>query len=297
MRRTGGSISRHRPRQQHGRVGGQSGGGRAQHCGPIQAATWFGWAAVCQVMTATRAALELTTIARTGGKPLRCQPPSSLRAHEPAKGSTNAMYVDMERWPNSLTADLVLRLADPRIESVGETRTYFAASSDGLPMPRAEFEIKDSAWAVRGTRRLRMARVGCLPGVRRRIKYEKLLREGERASDVVFREKRREEIICRLTGWRCIRVSWEDLENPTASRRQHPRRTVPSRGVGQRERTSWPIPALLGRSISQEVRVSPVSRGNPAPYTGGDGVTMPASASAASISSREMPRRYMIASR
>ena len=31
--------------------------------------------------------------------------------------------------------------------------------------------------------------------------------------------------------------------------------------------------------------------------TGGEGVTMPASASAASISSREMPRRYMIASR
>ncbi len=47
-----------------------------------------------------------------------------------------------------------------------------------------------------------------------RIKYEKLLREGERPSDVVIREKQREELVCRLTGWRCIRVTWDDLASP-----------------------------------------------------------------------------------
>ena len=44
-----------------------------------------------------------------------------------------------------------------------------------------------------------------------KVKYERLLREGERASDVVVREKQREDMICRLTGWRCIRVVWADL--------------------------------------------------------------------------------------
>ena len=37
---------------------------------------------------------------------------------------------------------------------------------------------------------------------------------GERASDVVIREKRREELVCRLTGWRCIRITWADLDDP-----------------------------------------------------------------------------------
>ena len=50
-----------------------------------------------------------------------------------------------------------------------------------------------------------------------RVKYEALLRPGERASDVVFREKRREERICRLTGWRCIRIAWADLDRPAST--------------------------------------------------------------------------------
>ena len=49
-----------------------------------------------------------------------------------------------------------------------------------------------------------------------RSKYEALLKPGESASDVVIREKRREERIVELTGWLCIRVTWSDLENPEA---------------------------------------------------------------------------------
>lgn len=33
-------------------------------------------------------------------------------------------------------------------------------------------------------------------------------------TDVVLREKRREELIARLTGWRCIRLVWADLYTP-----------------------------------------------------------------------------------
>ena len=28
------------------------------------------------------------------------------------------------------------------------------------------------------------------------------------------RERKREEAICRLTGWRCIRITWADLYYP-----------------------------------------------------------------------------------
>ena len=42
----------------------------------------------------------------------------------------------------------------------------------------------------------------------------------KRASDVVVREKQREDMIGRITGWRCIRIVWADLYTPeqTAAR-------------------------------------------------------------------------------
>ncbi len=45
-------------------------------------------------------------------------------------------------------------------------------------------------------------------------KYLKYLREGESVVDAVRREKKREEQICRATGWRCIRITWADLYTP-----------------------------------------------------------------------------------
>jgi hypothetical protein len=45
-------------------------------------------------------------------------------------------------------------------------------------------------------------------------KYLKFRREGESVVDAVLREKKREERICRLTGWRCIRITWADLYRP-----------------------------------------------------------------------------------
>jgi hypothetical protein len=47
-----------------------------------------------------------------------------------------------------------------------------------------------------------------------RVKYERLRKEGERASDVVLRERDRERMISRLTGWRCVRIAWSDLADP-----------------------------------------------------------------------------------
>ncbi|UMG91172.1 hypothetical protein [Nocardioides sp. TF02-7] len=47
-----------------------------------------------------------------------------------------------------------------------------------------------------------------------REKYLKHRRPGESIEDAVLREKRREDLICQLTGWRCIRITWADLERP-----------------------------------------------------------------------------------
>ena len=47
-----------------------------------------------------------------------------------------------------------------------------------------------------------------------RIKYKKHRRKGETLEEYLMREKAREERICQLTGWVCVRVTWDQLANP-----------------------------------------------------------------------------------
>ncbi len=124
-----------------------------------------------------------------------------------------AMEKFMSQWPGSLSIRLVLNLVDARCESVGERRFLYLAWKQGLPRPDAQHEVTDEA----GQRyRLDFAwpEQGVWLEFDGRVKYEKFLKEGESVTDAVLREKRREEEIARLTGWRCIRITWADLEHP-----------------------------------------------------------------------------------
>jgi hypothetical protein len=164
------------------------------------------------VMSATRMGLEVTTIASTESS-LAVMNDLLYRGLTSVEQLTNR-YALMDHWPWTLGTDIVLRLADPRLESVGESRTFHLCFKAALPMPQPQYPITDPSGRV-------IARVDfAWPELRvflefdGKVKYEKLLKEGERASDVVIAEKRREERICRLTGWRCIRITWADLERP-----------------------------------------------------------------------------------
>lgn len=118
-----------------------------------------------------------------------------------------------EHRPGTLGARLVLRLCDPAVESVGESRSLYAFWRGGLPTPRLQWllvgddgrEVRlDFAWPE----------LGVFAEFDGRVKYGRLLRAGQDASGVVDAEKRREEMVCRITGWRCLRVMWEDLTDP-----------------------------------------------------------------------------------
>jgi hypothetical protein len=120
----------------------------------------------------------------------------------------------MKQWPNTLNHGLVLRLANGRCESVGESRTWHLCWRQHLPMPQAQYSIEDR-WGRE------FARVDfAWPELKvflefdGKFKYEKYLKPGESAIDAVLREKKREELICELTGWRCIRITWADLYQP-----------------------------------------------------------------------------------
>lgn len=104
------------------------------------------------------------------------------------------------------------RLIDARSESYAESKSRVIMFEQGLPMPDLQAEISgpdgfearvDFLWEDFGV-------VGEFDGEQ---KYGRLLRQGEVASDVVFREKIREDRLREL-GYIVVRWVWDDLLHP-----------------------------------------------------------------------------------
>lgn len=143
-----------------------------------------------------------------------------LRAGETTPELLERRVGGLEHDPHTLITPVVLGLADARCESAGESLALHLCWTRHLPRPELQVEILnglgqavarvDFAWPERG---LFMEFDG-------REKYLRYRRPGESVVDAVLREKQREELICGLTGWRCIRIVWADLFEPerTASR-------------------------------------------------------------------------------
>jgi hypothetical protein len=170
------------------------------------------------VTSPVRAVLEYTTIADVEHSLVEVD--DVLHRGLATSDQLRDRYAEMTHWPDTLTTDLILRLADGRSESVGESRTRFLCWRQGLPAPIPNYPVYDENGVEVARVDLAWPELGLFLEFDGKVKYEKLLRPGERASGVVFREKQREDMICRLTGWRCIRIVWADLSTPelTASR-------------------------------------------------------------------------------
>lgn len=122
----------------------------------------------------------------------------------------------MTHWPFTLRTDLVLRLADPRCESVGESRTWYLLWRHGLPMPIPQYAVLDDRGRLVARLDFAWPEYKAFLEFDGRAKYTQLLRAGDTTADAVMREKRREDLVRELTGWRCIRITWADLANPAA---------------------------------------------------------------------------------
>lgn len=159
----------------------------------------------------TRAALDLTTILDTERSVVAVD--GLIHAGETTTRHLTNRLDTMDCWPNTLHTDLVLRLARGKSASVGESRTLFAIWGTGIPAPQQQHEVRDRgillaeldfAWPEH--------RVWLeFDGVQ---KYVKFLREGETIEQAVLREKQREDLVRRVTGWMCLRITWAELDNP-----------------------------------------------------------------------------------
>jgi hypothetical protein len=197
---------------------GRKEAGVRQHCGKLLDGDWSVRHGI-PVMGATRLALEVTMVART-------EPALAVVNHLLSTGHTSleelqARYaVGIDFWSGTLNTDIVLRLANPLIGSLAESRTFYLCYMHNLPAPIPQYPIRDERGRVLYYVDFAWPELGVFLEFDGKEKYTRHLRPGETPADAVFREKRREDRIRELTGWRCIRLTWADLERPehTAAR-------------------------------------------------------------------------------
>ena len=160
----------------------------------------------------TRTALDLTTITDLE----HCLPVFDhlLRAKLTSKSALKAGARLMDCAPGTLATDLIINLADGRRESVGESRTFYMIWGSGTPSPVPQYQVFDERGFLVARTDFAWPELKVFLEFDGKEKYLKFLRDGESVVDAVLREKKREELICRLTGWRCIRIIWADLYRP-----------------------------------------------------------------------------------
>ncbi|MEP7090643.1 MAG: hypothetical protein ABI776_11115 [Nocardioidaceae bacterium] len=152
---------------------------------------------------------------------------STLRAGRVTRDELEALHAQ-KRWRRGRrSADLTLRLADGRAESVGESRARYLYWSQGLPHPEVQFHVFDADGVLVGVTDLAWPQERLLFEFDGRIKYGRLVRADQTPGDVVFEEKRREDALRRVTGFAVERITWADLSRPVViARRARQRMTV-----------------------------------------------------------------------
>lgn len=124
-----------------------------------------------------------------------------------------------EHWPNTLSVRIAIGLADSRLSSIAESRFVYLCYRENVPIPEPQVEIR-AAGRLLGVIDFLWRKHGVFLEFDGRIKYLIHRRPNESLEDYVIREKHREERICQATGWICIRITWADLESPTATARR-----------------------------------------------------------------------------
>ncbi len=131
-----------------------------------------------------------------------------------------AEHERMLSWPFMRHLQILVRMADGRAGSVGESRGRWWFRVLGFPAPELQWEVRgvddqllgicDWAWPQHKT-------LGEFDG---KIKYGRLLRDGQQPGDAVFEEKKREDAIREATQFRVVRFIWDDLGRPAMTARR-----------------------------------------------------------------------------
>ncbi len=142
---------------------------------------------------------------------------SALRRSPEITDDLQALAREFRHQPRARQAWLTLRLADGRSESAGESVSRVRFVRHGIPVPDLQFEVIDDNGEVLGRSDFGWEECRHLGEFDGKVKYGKLLRPGENATDVVVREKRRED---KMRGRRygMTRFTWNSISEPVVRR-------------------------------------------------------------------------------
>lgn len=142
---------------------------------------------------------------------------SALRRSPGIKESLDALHDRFALFPGSVKARTVMRLADGRSDSPGESVTRVQFYRYGIPMPELQFRVIGSRNQLIGIADFYWDHFRHLGEFDGKVKYQRLLRPEESASDCVIREKRREDAM-RAGCHGMTRFVWSEVTRRNARR-------------------------------------------------------------------------------
>ncbi len=128
--------------------------------------------------------------------------------------SLGAQFDRIRHWPSRRSGHIVLRLADGRSESVGESRGRHFCFRYNLPAPELQVEVADRDGVLLGIADFAWHRQKVFGEFDGKQKYGRLLKPGQSVEDVVMREKIREDAMREATNYGFLRWTWHDYSRP-----------------------------------------------------------------------------------
>lgn len=162
-----------------------------------------------------RAVLESATILHTEAGLVVADSALHLQLCTPEE--LHRVFATLNHWRGALRVHVVLHHMDGRSANPGETRSRYMIWRHGLPAPEIQFEVRDRAGRLVAILDFAWPAHRAFGEFDGKAKYAEYLRPGETSGDAVFREKRREDLVRELTGWRGVRWTWSDLDHPVAT--------------------------------------------------------------------------------
>jgi len=117
----------------------------------------------------------------------------------------------MVRWPGMLSTEVVVRFLDGDSQSVGESLERHLLWRLHLPRPVLQYRVYDRRGRLIGITDFAWPEHGVYGEFDGRVKYGRLLKPGQDPGEVVFAEKRREDLIRSATDGIMVRHTWADL--------------------------------------------------------------------------------------
>lgn len=173
-------------------------------------------------LQATSPARTVADIARGTTHPVAVAVADAMmRKYRLTQADITSVLDRMPRWPGVRAARRAVAFADPRSESVGESRSRVVLAAAGLPAPELQYDVYTSDRFL-GRADFAYPDLGVLGEFDGRVKYGELRAPGQDPADVLFAEKQREDAL-RDAGWQVVRWTWADLGTPHAIRERFAR--------------------------------------------------------------------------